>query len=334
MKQARVSIPKSQAEEISRLIEDGLTQRQVSKLLKLSTSTVSKYSSKKTVPPAEQETKKVGEFDIGEWLDWMETGQGLRKKASWSQHEASIVLGDGKSPVILMCAGDWHVCDWSTDHKLVRSAIAEINDTPNLYVALMGDLIQMAIKMRSVLEVSSNMIPPEHQATFLEKLLEKIIDKVAFSVWCNHGVEREEKQSGISMVKHVLSRKSIYSNGIAHPDLKVGTQTYHVAASHKFRGTSMYDATFANKRYARMEANDRELILMGDIHRFGISEYNEGGMHRVAVTNGSFQTDSGYAKRYFSLRTCPFMPCIVLHHDRHDMVPFRSLDLALRYLGK
>ena len=276
--------------------------------------------------------KKTGEFDLDEWLDWMEGGQALKQKASWSQKFADIELGGGQ-PQVLLQLGDTHIASWGTDHRFIRTAIREINETPNLWVGLMGDLIQMSIKMRSVLEVSDNLLPPELQCQFLEKFLEKILDKIAFSVWCNHGVEREEKQSGVSMVKALLSRRSIYFGGIGHLDIKVGEQIYKGAVSHKLKGSSMYDATFANKRYARMEANDREFVLGADIHRYGISDYNEGGMPRVAMTNGSHQTHSGYAARYHSLFTCPNMPCLVLHNDQHLMIPFRNLALARTYIA-
>lgn len=284
--------------------------------------------------PGLQDTKKVGEFDIDEWFDWMETGQALKKKASWSQDTAKITLGDGKTPQILFQLGDTHIASWGTNHKLMRNAISEIRDTPNLHVALMGDLIQMSIKMRSVLEVSDNMLPPEQQCMMLEKVLEKIIDKVAFSTWCNHGVEREEKQSGVSMVKAILSRKTVYFNGIGHPDVHVGKEVYKFAASHKYRGNSMYDSTFGPKRYARMEANDREIILQADLHRPAVSHYVEGGAERLAITNGSFQTGSGYAARYFTLKTWPIMPCVVLFPDRHEFVGCWNLAQAIRMAGK
>jgi hypothetical protein len=313
-------------------IRKGYSVREIQTRCNVSMGTVANVRKKMNTQPSLQETKKVGEFVLDEWLDWMESGQKLKKKASWSQSEATIKLGDGKRPQILLQLGDTHIASWGTSHALVRSVIKEINETPNLWVALMGDLIQMSIKLRNVLEVSDNLLPPEQQTQFLEKFLEKILDKIAFSSWCNHGVEREEKQSGISMVKNLLSRRSIYFNGIGHPDLQVGTQIYRAACSHKYRGNSMYDANFGNKRYARMEANDRELILQADLHRFAISQYNEGGMFRVAMTNGSFQLGSGYAQRYFSLKTCPYMPCVVLHHDRHLMVPFHSLDMAIAYV--
>ena len=329
-------------QRIHELKELGYTHEKISKELSISGSTVSKWlamprpadSMRYIVPPSEQETKKVGEFDLDEWLDWMESGKQLKTKASWSQNEAAIKLGDGKEPQVLLQLGDTHIASWGTDHSLVRNVIREINETPNLWVILMGDLVQMSIKMRSVLEMSDNILPPEQQCMFLEKLLEKIQDKIAFSSWRNHGVEREEKQSGISMVKNLLSRRSIYFNGIGHPDVQVGEEIYRIACSHRFKGGSMYDANFAGKRYARMEANDREILLEADRHRFAISEYNEGGKFRLAMNNGSYQINSGYASRYHSLRTCPMMPSLVLYPDQHLFTGHRNLALALKSIGQ
>lgn len=277
--------------------------------------------------------KKVGEFDLDKWLEWMESGQDLRKTASWSQNEATIRLGNGDSPQIVCPQGDWHIASWGSDHRLIRDAIETICGTANAHFPLMGDLAQMSIKMRSVNEVSDNLLPPALQMEFLEQLLEKIMHKVPFSVWCNHGVEREENQSGISMVKHILSRRTVYFNGIGHPDLQVGSQVYPSAVSHKFRGNSMYDTTYALRRYVRMEANDRELVFGADNHRPGFSVSYEGGMKRVAVRCGTFQTSSGYAQRYFTLKTWPIMPCVVLHGDQHLVVPFENLSQALQYVG-
>ena len=336
-------LPEEARRKVIELLGQGMTHRAISKAVGCSNGSVSNIASQEGIRPADatlkpavvvDTAKKVGDFDIDEWLDWMETGQALKKKSSYSQTHVAIEVGDGSGPQIICPQGDWHVCSWGTDHSLVRSTIKEINETKNAHFPLMGDLIQMSIKMRSVLEVSDNMMPPSLQAEFLEKLLEKIIDKVPFSTWCNHGVEREEKQSGISMVKHVLSRKTVYFNGIGHPDIKVGNQLYKFAVSHKYRGNSMYDSTFGNKRYARMEANDREVIIQADLHRPAFGWYNEGGIERVALTTGTFQTNSGYAQRYFSLRTCPVMPCVVLYHDEHKIVPFRNLDLALTHIGQ
>lgn len=325
--------PLSQAtrSEVIRLKQEGCSHREIHERIGVSLGAISNITRLGAV--AQVSDKKVGEFDLHEWLDWMESGQALRKKASFSQHDGVIKL-EGKGPQILCPQGDWHVASWGTDHRLVRNAIAEIKGTPNAWFPLMGDMIQMSIKLRSVLEVSDNLIPPDMQAAFLEQLIEEIVDRVPFSVWCNHGVEREEKQSGISMVKHILSSRSVYYNGIGHPDIQVGKEIYPAAVSHKFRGDSMYDTTHAMKRYARMEANDRELLIGADNHRAGFTWYFEGGKPRVALRTATFQTGSGYAQRYFSLKTWPVMPCVVLHDDEHRMVPFENLAQALKYIGQ
>jgi len=74
------------------------------------------------------------------------------------------------------------------------------------------------------------------------------------------------------------------------------------------------------------------VILQADLHRPAFSTYYEGGMKRTVLTCGTFQTGSGYAQRYFSLKTWPVMPCVVLHADRHLVVPFENLSQALEYI--
>lgn len=192
----------------------------------------------------------------------------------------------------------------------------------------------MAIKMRGVLEVTSQVLTPEMQEAFLESWLEEIKHKIAFAVWDNHSVTRQEAQAGTSNVKNILSRRCVYHNGIGHSDLKVGKQVYQCAASHKFRGGSMFNRTHAQGRYVRHEASERELVLMGDIHTWGISQLTEGGKERVYITGGTLHENSGYAKRFFSLKTSPYYPCVVLSPDKHEMVPFKTVQQAIRYLGR
>ena len=289
---------------------------------------------KEKVPDPEVNGKKVGEFNIDDWFDWIETGQALRKQASWSGTTGPITLGDGSGPIVLSQLGDTHLGSWGTDHRLVRTAFNEIRDIDGLFVALMGDLDQMSIKLRSVIEVSDNLLPPDLQAQFIEALLDMIVDKIAFSSWCNHAIEREQNQSGTSLHKYLLNRRSPYFDGIGHPDIKVGDQIYKFACSHKFKGNTQFDSTAGPKRYLRLEAPDREICLQGDLHRPGIAQYTEGGSERIAMTNGTHQLHSGYAERYFSLRAFPIMPSLVLYPDKHRAVPYWNLDEALKSLGR
>lgn len=315
----------------------GMSARKIAKALNVSHTSVLKIRNRMRYTPnspTDRADKKVGTFDWREANQAVSHMQKLKKDMSWSQDYATIPLGDGKQPVILMGFGDTHIGAYGCNYQEFERITDEIINTPNLYVALMGDYLEMAIRMRGVLEVTSQVLTPEMQEAYLESWLNDIQHKVAFATWDNHAVMRQESQAGTSNVKNILSRRFVYHNGIGHSDLIVGKQTYKAAASHKFRGGSMFNRMHAQGRYVRQEANDRELVLMGDIHQPGFTYTQDGGQDRVYITGGTLHTNSGYVKRFFSIKTSPYFPCVVLHPDKHQMIPFLSVELALKYIGQ
>lgn len=312
--------------EIPRRIALGHSHYKIAKELGVSVGTVSNVRNMAQPPKS---NKKQGSFNWREWNGPIANFQKLKKKASNSQDQGTITLGDGKSPIILATLSDIHIGSWGADHALLEAITDELINTPNLYVALLGDYGQYSIKLRNVLEVSDNLLPPDMQTAYIESWFEEIWPKVAWATWDNHGVERQERGSGESSVKAILSKRVIYHNGIGHVDIQVGQQIYKAASSHRFRGTSMHNPVHAGMRYMRMEGVDRELALMGDTHTPGMAKYTDGAMTRVAINTGSLQLNSGYAKRYFSLTTHPVFPCVRLYPDKHLMVPYWSLSEAL-----
>ncbi|MDP9363182.1 MAG: hypothetical protein M3Q10_02930, partial [Chloroflexota bacterium] len=135
--------------------------------------------------------------------------QDLKRRASWSQDDARFVFETGH-PIAVLCLSDTHVGAWSSDHDLLERITDEILSTPDLYVVLLGDVAHMAIKLRGVLEVSDNALPPELQARYVESWLEDIAPKVLCAGWGNHDVEREEAQAGTSRFKELYSRRVVY----------------------------------------------------------------------------------------------------------------------------
>lgn len=208
--------------------------------------------------------------------------------------------------------------------RRARSRITdEILATPGLYVVLLGDLVQMAIKLRNVAEVSSNLLPPDLQVAYLDSWLAEIEPRVICATWGNHE-ERQETQAGVSVTRHVLAKRVPYSDGIAHVDIRVGRQVYKFALSHVFRGRSIYNRTHGAGRYLRLEAQDREIAMAGDSHEPGFALYYEGGRLRCALNGGSIQA-SGYMKRHFALSSHPSYPGVALYPDEHRFQPFHTV---------
>jgi hypothetical protein len=293
--------------------------RDIARAVGVGLGTVNKY---KAAAPASD--KAIGEFNWREWTPWIAQGQALKKKASWSQNSLNIDLGKG--PVLIYPLSDTHIGAWGADHTLLEKITDEILSLPNAYVALIGDLGEYAIRMRNVLETTSQILPPEQQTDFIESWFNEIWHKVAFATWDNHGVERQEQLSGESSLKRLLSRKVPYFNGIGEATVKVGSQTYKIAFSHKFRGVTQADSTSGCRKYLREQAQDCDIAIQGDAHRPAISQYIEGPYSRIAICTGSLHTNSGFAQRYFTLHTAPIFPVIELHGDIKLAVPYWSIQ--------
>jgi hypothetical protein len=284
--------------------------------------------------PADLSDKAVNEFCWRDANRVIQDVQSLAKSASQSQDTARIDFSHLTEPMLVIPISDWHFGSYGSDYKTIEEDTDLILQTPGLYTCIIGDMLQMAIKMRNVLEMMDNALTPKLQIRYLESWLKEIEHKVLFSTWDNHAVMREEAVTGISHYAEIFSRRVIWFNGIGEPDILVGGETYRLVVSHRFRGNSILNPVHAQMRYLRMEGNDRELAIQGDTHVPGYMQYVEGGHVRTVINCGSHQTNSGFAKRHFSVKTWQVFPCFALHHDEHKIVPFWSVKDMLRAYKK
>jgi hypothetical protein len=271
---------------------------------------------------------EMGEFDWRDAIRPLKEFQNIFKAHKGSQDFASWEIKT-KKPICVLVLGDTHMGSWATDYDKLIAITDEIINTPNLYVILVGDLLQMSIKLRGVLEVSDNALPPYWQIRFLESWLMSVKHKVICSTWDNHSVMREENAVGYSTYAEIFKRHTIYHSGIGHVDIKVGKEVYKVAVAHFFRGRTMLNPVHGQMRYMRFEANDREICAAGDSHVAGLIKYKEGGTTRIALNSGSLQ-NSGYGKRLFSLKHQDHFPCFSLDPNRHEITPYWSVSEWLK----
>ncbi|MGA7887642.1 MAG: hypothetical protein WCA44_18055 [Acidobacteriaceae bacterium] len=269
--------------------------------------------------------KKAADFQWREWCAAAEQLQDLYRRASVSQKLAKIALGDGKRPVCLLPFSDQHIGSRGTTYKIFRRMTEEILADPQIYIAVIGDLAEFAIKLRSVAEICAQIFSPEKQMQFVEDWFAEIAPKVAFCSWGNHEDERTEKQAGFGAMKWLMAKRAVYFDGIGHADVQVGKQVYRIAASHKFRGYSYMNACHAGQRYMRFQGVDREIAVMGDIHTPAFLHYYDGPMERVSLVAGTLNVSSLYAERYFSIFTQPEYPCLILDHEVHAFDCYANL---------
>jgi len=274
--------------------------------------------------------KKESDVDWRELAEFVEQGQGLRRKASCSQDVANINVA-AEDEVAVCMLGDLHWGSYGADYGVIRKVTDELLEIPGLYAILLGDLEQQSIKMRSVLEMSDNALTPELQSRFTESWLSEVGHKILAACWDNHSVMRQESVTGQSEFKRCLGERLVYFNGIGHINLTVGSETYNIAISHFFRGRSVHNPCYGQRQYMQTVGQDREIAIAGDSHEPGILEYANGNKHRLCVNCGTAQVNSGYAKRFFSLYSLPVFPVIVFSAKRHTWRVFWNLQDYVDY---
>ena len=264
-----------------------------------------------------------------EYISFINHGQELFKKAKTAQDTAHWSI-KSDSPICVVVLGDLHIGSWATDHELFRTITYELVNTPNLYAILVGDLLQMAIKLRGVKEVMDNALPPGHQMKFLASWLDTVKHKVIASTWDNHSVMREENQVGFSNYSEIFGRHVIYHDCIGHLSTIINDIEYKWAVAHFFRGRSMFNPLHGHFRYIKEFAPDRDIVASGDSHTFGIGIWDIGNQEKVGLNCGSIQ-NSGYGKRFFSLINAPKFPCVVLDHKEKKITALQSVQQYVKY---
>ncbi len=272
--------------------------------------------------------KKASTVNWRDWIQPLRDLQELHKASSGSQDTATIHVRS-KKPVPVLFISDWHAGSWGTSYRKVAQVTRKIEEL-GLRVAVLGDMLQMSIRLRGILEISDNALTPRDQIYWLRSWLEEFGQFVLWSTWDNHSVEREEDATGFSYVAELFKESTIYHSGIGHVDLTVGsgdvTETYKICSSHRFRGNTQANPVNGTVKYMRLHGIDRELGVAGDSHSVALYRYADGPLPRLAINCGSLQGDSGYGKRHFSPYSHDWMPVVVFHPDTHLMTSYESLE--------
>lgn len=270
------------------------------------------------------EEKKTGSVEWRELFEHADRTNQIRSKASSNNTLLNLDYHE-RDTLHFINLGDLHLFSGGTNHKAIETLTDRIRGNPNLGVVLLGDVLENAINMRSVAEVQGQSSSAALQLKALESWLFEIKDRILFSTHDNHSSERFEKAAGVDFYGWIMSKVCPFFDGIGVAKIKVGSQEYKVGATHKLRGKSMNDPTYGHKRYMRFDDQSLDVMLAGDSHKYGISHYDDGGRQRLAVNCGTANTNSAYAKRYFSLYSMPVFPVVTLYGDVKEFNAFPSI---------
>lgn len=290
---------------------------------------VKRYARASEMPP-KLDDKKVSEFRWREWVEHLKKRQELSARASSCQDRAVVEISTDQPYIVFKPIADMHLGSLGLNFDRFTDMTDKILSTPHLYFALLGDDEDNFVSFKNQLPMLSQALSPTEQDMFLESWLEEVQDKLLFATWGNHGAF-EEKVSGRNTAKRILSKNTVYFNGIGVCHLRVNEQEYTVVATHTTRFSSSFNKTHGLKQLARRDIPSADIYLAGHIHEPAFEVSFERGRDQLFMVLGSLKEHDSHAKQYYSYFSSSKDGAIVLGAEEHRVLPFASLTDALEF---
>lgn len=130
--------------------------------------------------------------------------------------------------VIICTLADLHIGTPECDYNYIKEQVKYIQNTPNAYCILNGDIIDNSTR-NSIGDVYSQQLNPQEQIEKAYELLSPIKDKIIAITNGNHE-ERTYRESGIDLMAYLavkLGKEDVYANESAFIFLTFGVNKTH-----------------------------------------------------------------------------------------------------------
>jgi len=273
--------------------------------------------------------KRAENIDWRKWFDNLRKRQELHQKTSSSQDEATVEIKTDRKIAVVFSA-DWHLGSVSVDYQALQTNLETMLNTDRVYMITVGDLIDNFRSFRSLQPILSQIASPKEQRIILSSILNEFMRKKKWiaACWGNHDIERDEKLYGESIVKELLSHNLVYFNGKGTLNLIVGREKYVIRLSHEFKGHSIYNPNHPMNRELKWHTPFADVIVGAHRHQPAIQNFYAYGQMKCLIQVGTFQTDDGYAKRFWSKGVIG-VPVVVFYPDKHFCFTYPSLNELL-----
>lgn len=166
--------------------------------------------------------------------------------------------------------GDMHFGNPNTDNKRILQEVEAIKETPNFFVALMGDLVDGIWWGGAGQSEQSQSLSEQHG--FLRTLFRSLRGKVLFAVSGEHDSKWASKSG--SDPYDIMSGETgaPYIRGIAEVGINVGDFLYKLVAGHKMRGHSMYNKNHPTYRASKFGIQGADVYASAHNHQKQIAQ--------------------------------------------------------------
>jgi len=247
-------------------------------------------------------------------------------EATWRPQVAHPEL-----PLMLDCMTDPHFGSSKSNIDLLVDHLDLVEETDNFTIITDGDDVD---NFNATGKWASGMmedpLPPQVQGRAWVERMKKLDDKGKIGVmgFGNHNDFGE--QAGWDWYDTFLGgfKCPVFTSG-GLLKVEYGNQTYQIALTHRYWGTSKLNPTNACKRYLEHEYPDADVVMLGHTHQSEGLHFERGGKDRIGLIGGTFKDKDTFArKRGIGGRSGAPGWVLALWPDRRQMQLFKDIDVA------
>jgi len=267
----------------------------------------------------EEEDRKIEEAVqiLPVWADRMSTQYGM---------EFNVNIPD-KSIIVFLA--DWHVGSRYTEYEKLSLMIDDINRYENVYVLILGDLIDnFNVKVSSL--GNQALIPLMKQKQIVEYYVEKLADKCIGMAQGNHE-ERSVITDDYDFTEYMARKFKVnYLGfvGMLNIDLGLTDKKLRILAGHKYKGYSMYNPVHQCIRAKREIDPTADVVVYAHQHVKAMLFVN----NQYYIQCGTYQRTSRWAQSVgYDPRNEIGANAIFINNGK--IIPYQNAEDALEIHG-
>ena len=253
-------------------------------------------------------------------------------KRAKEERKQNQVIEFGCGPIALCFGGDEHFGGAGTDVARCFREAKIVNDTPGMYHARMGDMVNQFIlgRMRAIRDGARISIPDEW---VLAKMLVRLMKpKLVALVGGNHDLWAE-KASGMDRLKEIMPHGPLYDKHQIEFTIRVGTAERVIKMRHKWRGHSIFNPTHGIEVTARRDMAHFDVGVGAHTHIAGlVREFVAQRERKLAVITNTYKKYDEYGVECGFPQTDDSTCSVVVFEESGEMFGAPSMEWAANYL--
>jgi len=280
--------------------------------------------------------KKKREISFDAVSDVISRSRKVEEKFDIGQREATwIVPSNGDKPIVIALITDPHFGSNRSNVDLFREHLDIIENTPNMYAVFNGDDVDnFNASGKWANGMMENPVPPQTVSRALAGKYKELDKKGKIGVlgFGNHNdFGFNAGQDWYESFLGDFDCPIFTSGGLLH--IVNGSQTYDLALTHKYWGTSKLNPTNACKRFLDFEYPDADIVFLGHTHQSEGLHFEKGGKERIACIGGTYKDTDVFARKHgIGGRSGSPGWAVALWPDKRKLQLFKDMVTAREFL--